>query len=236
MRKIGLLCLALVLALGTLGVGYAAWTDSVTITGTVNTGTVDLVVVDHSNTTVWKSLDYTDDIYVQKTWDNPGSDRTNDPAPTNPIDAFPNPPYPPGPAGVDPVATADASAGASADAIVIDIDNAFPCTALTADFLLHYNGTIPVKVQVSNLGFVDDVNTPDDDIASYVTINYWESNIAGDKVSPSQLPPLGYQFHQCEYILVEITVHLDQTDTLQGQSGTINGEIKVIQWNKYVPS
>jgi hypothetical protein len=40
MRKIGLLCLALVLALGALGVGYAMWTDTITIHGTVQTGEV----------------------------------------------------------------------------------------------------------------------------------------------------------------------------------------------------
>lgn len=42
MKKIGLLCLALVLALGTLGVGYAMWSDEVTIEGTVDTGTLRL--------------------------------------------------------------------------------------------------------------------------------------------------------------------------------------------------
>ena len=38
MKRIGLLTLSLVLALGTLGVGYAAWTDTVYIEGTVETG------------------------------------------------------------------------------------------------------------------------------------------------------------------------------------------------------
>ena len=42
MKRIGLLCLALVLALGTLGVGYAMWSDEVTIEGTVDTGTLRL--------------------------------------------------------------------------------------------------------------------------------------------------------------------------------------------------
>jgi hypothetical protein len=40
MKKFGLLCLALVLALGALGVGYAAWTDTIFISGSVNTGEV----------------------------------------------------------------------------------------------------------------------------------------------------------------------------------------------------
>jgi hypothetical protein len=45
MKKIGLLCLALVLALGTLGVGYAMWFDEVVIEGTVDTGTLRLGIV-----------------------------------------------------------------------------------------------------------------------------------------------------------------------------------------------
>ncbi|MBA7566769.1 hypothetical protein ES708_08465 [subsurface metagenome] len=44
MKKFGILCLALVIALGTLGVGYAAWTDTIYIDGTVNTGEVCLSI------------------------------------------------------------------------------------------------------------------------------------------------------------------------------------------------
>ena len=42
MKKIGLLCLALVLALGTLGIGFAAWTDTVVINQTVETGSLSI--------------------------------------------------------------------------------------------------------------------------------------------------------------------------------------------------
>jgi hypothetical protein len=42
MKKIGLLCLALVLALGSLGVGYAMWFEDLYIDGTVDTGTLDV--------------------------------------------------------------------------------------------------------------------------------------------------------------------------------------------------
>lgn len=44
MKKIALLVLALVVALGALGVGYAAWTDDVTISGSVATGELDLCI------------------------------------------------------------------------------------------------------------------------------------------------------------------------------------------------
>ena len=42
MKKFGILCLALVMALGALGVGYAAWTDTIFIDGTISTGSVCL--------------------------------------------------------------------------------------------------------------------------------------------------------------------------------------------------
>ena len=38
MKKTGLICLVLLLALGALGVGYATWSQTLTITETVNTG------------------------------------------------------------------------------------------------------------------------------------------------------------------------------------------------------
>jgi len=43
MKKIGLLSLALVLALGALGVGYAMWSDTLVIDGTINTGNVEVI-------------------------------------------------------------------------------------------------------------------------------------------------------------------------------------------------
>ena len=57
MKKFGLICMALVLALGALGIGYASWSDSIYIEGTVNTGTVDLETVGLSGTWLWKNLD-----------------------------------------------------------------------------------------------------------------------------------------------------------------------------------
>jgi hypothetical protein len=42
MKKIGLLALAMVLAVGGMGVGYAAWIDTIYINGTVDTGAVCL--------------------------------------------------------------------------------------------------------------------------------------------------------------------------------------------------
>ena len=42
MKKIGLICIAVVLTLGALGAAYAAWTDTVVIEQTVNTGSLEV--------------------------------------------------------------------------------------------------------------------------------------------------------------------------------------------------
>ena len=39
--KLGAMFLISVLALAGIGMGYAAWTDTITIDGTINTGNVD---------------------------------------------------------------------------------------------------------------------------------------------------------------------------------------------------
>jgi len=46
MKKLGLLVLVLVLALASLGIGYAAWSSSVTINGTVTMGDVEVGIAD----------------------------------------------------------------------------------------------------------------------------------------------------------------------------------------------
>lgn len=51
--KIGILCLALVLAVGSLGIGYAAWSDTVTIDGTVTTGSWEV----GGSPGLWKNWD-----------------------------------------------------------------------------------------------------------------------------------------------------------------------------------
>jgi hypothetical protein len=51
MKKIGFLVLALVLVLGTLGVGYAAWTQSLQINGTVTSAKFDVKIVGGTATT-----------------------------------------------------------------------------------------------------------------------------------------------------------------------------------------
>ena len=228
--------MALVLALGLGGVVYAGWTDTVTIDGTVQTGDVDITVEKYSGTYVWKTDNVSaDEIFVESGWmadiGDPASVQGL-PMGTNIVDAFPN--YvaspDPGSAGVDPVGFATAACKAD-DEITVTFDNMFPCVDFTADFLLHYAGSIPVKVNVLNLGW--DCAKTDDELEdnSTLTIEYYESNAAGAMIgSPLQLAAM--QLHECDYILVVITIHLTQMQDNMLKSGELTGTIGVKQWNE----
>jgi hypothetical protein len=122
MKKIGLLCLALVLALGTLGVGYAMWSDQVTITGTVNTGSVEISINETSNTYVYKNI----------------TSRAMIMSPVPLVD--------PGLLYVASATAADVS-NATDKKVQMTFDNIFPTlTPIEADVILHYTGSVPVHV------------------------------------------------------------------------------------------
>jgi len=232
MRKIGLLALALVLALGALGVGYAAWTDTVTIEGTVNTGTVDIVVENYSGMWMWKVPG-----------GNPDYELSTDPA------------YKPQTVGGNPVpfivaysSAAQTTAGATPapvdDSVTVTFDNLFPLTNAAgtvipweADFECHYVGSIPVKVVLTPITI-----TPTTLTDGGITTNVSGFIMRNDEsvwtpITNQELE--GTQLHYCDRVrfVIEILVPQYTTEAANAAnmdlSGTITGQIKVIQWNEY---
>lgn len=134
MRKIALLCLALVLALGTLGVGYAAWTDTIYIEGTVTTGSL-----------CWEFVSCTlldDDEPV-----NPGGDY-----PTGDPDYTCNNGFALEP-GVGYFWELDKNVGwgeqeisADGKTLTVTLNNVYPCYFNILGFYVHNCGTVPLKV------------------------------------------------------------------------------------------
>ena len=57
-NRIGALFMVSVLALAGIGISYAGFTDTITVSGTVNTATVDLDIIAYSCTKVWKIWDW----------------------------------------------------------------------------------------------------------------------------------------------------------------------------------
>jgi hypothetical protein len=112
-------------------------------------------------------------------------------------------------------------------------DNVFPLknpdgsAVFVGDFLLHYTGTIPVKVTLANIE-CDNPNIP-------FTVEYWQSNEFGEPLVQydGAMPIMGAQWENCEYLLVLVIVDLPQEDQYMDLDGTISGEISVIQWNEY---
>jgi hypothetical protein len=226
-KKIGLLCLALVLALGALGVGYASWTDTIFVTGTVNTGSVDLSIVELSSTYVYKVPgeeagqydDVADEMVVVHQRKNM---RPSDGITWSVINV---PPIPP-----NGILVASATANCTADdTISVTFDNAFPCTTLTADFLVHNVGSIPVKVDAEIISTWGDVALLGDPGVCGVHFYWWDEETGmGNEIIECPV-----QMHECEYVYCVMTLHLPQDDAYQGLEGGFTAQINAIQWNKY---
>jgi len=258
-KRIVFLCLAIVLALGALGVGYASWTDKVTVTGTVHTGKVSIEVTDYSGMYVWKTPGYGDDdttvVY------------NSNAAPAHAIDAFP---FTDGPkdawqdsgglplfsGSVDPVAWCQAAAGATDHDVVVAFANLFPLQDSSeqllpyeANFVIHNNGSIPVMVRDPKVAdWIDwDPNTvgvqgpPNSMIAASVIADL--STDGGKNwtlgVDPKQ------QLEPCYLLRIRLQITVAEADNAeeaglqtaddlanQGLSGTITGSIEVVQYNE----
>ncbi len=204
MKKIGLLSLALVLALGALGVGYAAWTDQVTIEGTVTTGSVELDVQRYSGTYVWKdngeTVVWTGWMCELEEW-----------AGAEELDIE------------DAIGYAYAEKGPDNGAdVVIVYHNIFPCIDWTANVELHYAGQTPAYVSA-------DIDTADEWLMrlwdeGYVT---YSATLDGETITDAPV-----QVHYCDVIEVALTIYIPQEDELQGLEGSFSAYIGAIQFNK----
>lgn len=235
--KLGAMFLISILALAGIGMGYASWTDTITIEGTVNTGTVDLVVEDYSGTWVWKVYGVgapTNEIVIFHGFVDDKPDVAND-YPDCTVELISS-----------AVATQTVVEGVVVDdAVTITFDNLFPCIDFQADILFHYDGSIPVKI--SNV--VIDISqgdselvamwalgeaTKDEPVRTGAWIDWYWSDAAGTQgehiPDPTQL---GLQLHKCNYILVVGHIHLPQQSILMDKSSSFTATFEVTQWNEY---
>jgi hypothetical protein len=111
------------------------------------------------------------------------------------------------------------------DTVTVTFDNLFPQVPVSADFLLHYAGSIPVKVDLLDVQVLG-IN------GAQITIEYFESNEFGDYDEGRPIALAMMQLHYCDYIVVVITITLEQVQTNMNQQGTVVGTISVMQWNE----
>ncbi|MDV2990051.1 MAG: hypothetical protein P3T54_07885 [Dehalogenimonas sp.] len=218
MKKIGLLLITLVMALGALGVGYAAWTDEIYISGTVQTGDVDINITELSGTEVWKDLDTDALVYIHTVNGEPAVGQPTRPDP-----------------GLK-VAEATAVAGEDPDEAVFTFTNLFPCQDFYVDMLLTYEGSIPAKI---NFAWIDS----EDQWLVDLWNQGWDSNNpnaggiwmeAFAVVNDVKVPvDLGTQVHEGDTIYLQLHIHIPQDNAFMNLSGSFTGGFQVIQWNEY---
>ena len=144
MKKLGMISIALVLAIGALGIGYAAWTDEVTISGSVNTGAV---CID------WDEFTLINDECVEPPETNP--DQNCDPGFTNIRQA---------PEGKD-VGCVEVTFSVDKKTAYVTLHEAYPYYFAAISLHSHNCGTLPAIVKQVRLSYTDPVTGQDVNIA-----------------------------------------------------------------------
>ena len=226
MKRIALISLALVLALGALGLGYAHWSDTIFITGTVNTGSLDLVVEALCGTEVYKDLENDELVYCH--WYNNLPDTTkiyyND-------DISSSPPANGLLVGYVEV-TQDLAADPTGDTLVMEFTNLFPLEGYMyplgwgnwiGNCRIHATGTVPMHVKVTS----EVTGIPE----AWVEIYFYPFFEPYGLFTPEEFD--GIQLHHCDSFEVWVMVSVPKEDAAMSQSGTITLTIEGIQWNEY---
>ena len=202
--KIGTLFITIILILTIITASYASWYQNITITGEIKTGNLKWEIVEYSETWAYKNT-RTDQIeyYDHKLTDPPNN--------------------------LIYIADAQAYQGKNHD-VEMTFHNVFPYVNLIADFIVHYTGSVPVKIQDTHFEYIDGY-----DFTPYIQYHFYKITKKGDHwIWGQEIDPTGYQMHYCDHIGVKVTLLIDENDNnMQSQTGTFGGEIKLIQWNEY---
>jgi len=239
-KKIGLLALALVLALGALGVSYAMWYDDLAISGNVSTGYVDVDFHSQYDNDPGTELDPNEPGY----WDFAGTP-LGDPVWTGTR-------YTKHVAST--TSTFDAGAGSTPatdlDTATIEITNAYPSYHGSVCWDIVNNGMIPVKLYSVNLTRLSkaDVSVWTGETLLTTGIRYYvdvdgATNVdttldAGDDFSfvlskhgCDQLDPYTWAEPPLDTAYLDITVHVEQ-DSEQKTKYDFTIAYRFAQWNE----
>ena len=217
MKRIGLLCLALVLALGALGVGYAAWTDTVVIEQTVQTGNLQVGIF----AVALKEGDAKNVTTVDVSHGAWKFDKEVTPVPAS--------------------ALFNAGSYAFYESATIAIGNFYPSFTILEDYVIGVGGTVPVKLHVTKT-----VVDPDG-VYDNMTIGWSIYKISGGVsallVSGSGVASVqfdvivgrleGLQLHGCDVLIIYLDKYLLQMAP-QGTDASLTLSVDAIQYNKYV--
>jgi predicted ribosomally synthesized peptide with SipW-like signal peptide len=189
-KKLGFIALALVLALGVLGVGFALWSQQLTITGTVDTGTLLVGIRDNGTNDPPPDLVSGGVVYPQN----------------SPVDGTIDEGYDKNVGAIESINGTYKFTKDQVDYyhdITYHITNAYPCYTGTGFFAVANGGTIPVKCKTITVTG-GDINE----------VTYMFSGITeGLQIEPCTVVPGQVSFHveQCaaEGANYVITIELD---------------------------
>lgn len=236
MKKIGLICLALVLALATLGVGFARWSQEIVINQQVTTG--EVLVGVFGVATDPAEVENKDICTVNVT--------------NGYISAGIGGPVEPGNNG-DPKFSKALPDGSAAEALfpadtydffpstTIAIDSYYPSLYIMEDFVITNGGTIPVKLDVTlTITDPDGVYEHLDIVHAQIWIESggtWDLLYVSAGKANVELPALadaleGLQLESCETILIWLDKHLQQ-EAPQGKRASMTLTVDAVQWNLY---
>jgi hypothetical protein len=250
LKKVGLLALALVMALGSLGVAYAAWTDQVYVVGTVNTGTLDIDICGVSSTFVYKVPGTPDTGYGPETVVDYYYSTEGDYTP------------PGGEAMLVAQAITEDTSVWKEEGEIVDTDSAtmsfqgvFPGIDFLTDIELEYLGSVPAKVYLAEITplSIEDPDYDADDAAilqelldlgesSGHTEGIWlDAELSTDDGSTwvtipdaaEELELLGLQLEQNYLLHITMHVLLPQDPAYEHLTLDFSGQITVVQWNEY---
>jgi hypothetical protein len=215
--------MALVLALGTLGVAYAHWSQTLTINEVVNTGKLEVGIRDAGTNDPGPALNEPNGMVHPDT----SANGTNDPGYGKNVAAA----Y----SDNDGTWLFNKDNEDYYDSVTETIVNAYPSYSATITLVFANNGTVPVKAE--------EVVIVPGLLTEFVEVTAWEIRDAGGVyASGSGLQALadalkGYQLDPCNTVEVDITKHVlqngSETQNLLPMDATItlSETVKWTQWN-----
>jgi hypothetical protein len=216
MKKIGLLSLALVLALGTLGIGYATWSDNVTIEQTVRTGSFEVGVANMG----------TNDMYG---WNDPGYDKHVATCTSQNVS--------------ETYLFTGLDGTEYFEEVTEIIENAYPCYSCNITFKFASGGSVPAHFKSWDTEIVEN---PDGLCECIELAGWWLTDQYGNQSSGVGMcglePALqALQLHESDNITLVIEKHLMQDcwsqargeyEAPQGSNCTMVHRAKWVQFNK----
>jgi len=234
-KKIGILILALVVALGSVGVGYAMWYDTIHVDVSVSTGCVDLEITSVSGTWVYKCIQ----TYV------PPAGSNFPPAATKDAIVYTAEPITDLTAYFLPVANGYATddsegTGWLSEWVFFHFNNLFPTpgTPIIADVLFTYPCTVPAHVVWSNVDqpYIE-YEGDCDALIPYVTYKWTVMNGTTQVYQGTDITQI--QLHQNYTLKLEVYIEpavLQAHPELQGISCWLRcSNLQIVQWNETWP-